>query len=70
MGAVSLSRRLVMIQEALRDDVIRTPLKVDGAALPGALEGDSAPPERHESIICSRAGICWLTMTVRGLAQS
>ena len=32
------SRLIVMIQEAFSDDVIRTPLKVDGPALPGAQE--------------------------------
>jgi len=34
-----------MIQEAFSDDVIQRPLKVDGPALPGAQEWNSASLE-------------------------
>ena len=43
-----------MIQKPFSDDLIRPPLKVQGAALPGAQEGNPASLEGSKSVTCSR----------------
>jgi len=48
------SRLIVLIQEPFRDDVIRTPSKVHGPALPGAEEG-------NPSWLDGREGVAWTT---------
>jgi hypothetical protein len=59
-----------MIQEAFSDDVIRTPLKVDGPALPGTEEWNPTSLKgRERASVVPEVGIRWLTTTVRGLAQ-
>jgi len=45
-----------MIQEPFRDDVIRTPLKVYGPALPGAQEWNPTSLKGLQGIGCSRGG--------------
>jgi len=42
-----------MIQEPFSDDVIGAPLKVDGPALPGALEWNRASLKGREGVACS-----------------
>ena len=37
-------------------DVIRTPLKVDNPALPGAQEWNPTPVKGREGVACSRSG--------------
>ena len=55
-GQGSRSRLIVMIQEPFRDDVIRTPLKVDGPALPGAQEWNPTSLKGREGVGRSRGG--------------
>jgi hypothetical protein len=47
------SRLIVMIQKPFRDDVIRTPLKADGPALPGTQEEDTTSLKGSEGISCA-----------------
>jgi len=49
-GQESRSRLIAMIQEAFCEDLIRTPLKVDGTALPGAQEWNPASLQGRESL--------------------
>ena len=49
----SRSRLIVLIQEPFSDDVIQTPLKVDGSALPGAQEGNPTSLKGGEGVGCS-----------------
>src|SRR4051794_20191753 len=46
-----------MIQKPSRDDVTRTPLKVDSPALPGAREGNSTSLQGREGIGRARSGL-------------
>ena len=54
-GQGSLTRRfIVLIQEPFSDDLIRTPLKVDSPALPGAAqEWNPTSLKGRESVACS-----------------
>ena len=53
---VSQSRLIAVIQKSLRVDMIQSPLKVDGPALPGAEEGNTAPFDGREGVDASRSG--------------
>ncbi len=43
----------MLIQEPFSDDLIRTPLKVDSPALPGAQEWNPTSLKGRESVACS-----------------
>ncbi len=45
-----------MIQESLSDDLVRTPLKMDGPALPGAQEGNAGSLKECQGIGGSQNG--------------
>jgi len=47
---------IAMIQESLCDDLVRTPLKVDGPALPGAQEWNPIPLKWFQGVGCSWGG--------------
>ncbi len=53
-GRGSHSKRVAMIREPFRDDVIRAPLKLDGPALPGAQEWNPSSLKGREGVGGSR----------------
>jgi len=68
-GEGSRSSRILLVQKAFRDYRIGSPFKVDRPALPGAQEWNPGSLQRRKASFVPGAGILWLTMTVRGLAQ-
>ena len=69
-GHKSRSRLIVIIQEALGEDLIRTPLKVDPPAFRGAHEWNPVRSRDARASFVPTAGIRCLTMTVLGQAQA
>jgi hypothetical protein len=55
-GQGSPSRPIVLIQEPFCDDLIQTPLKVDGSTLPGALEWNPIPLKWCQGVRRARGG--------------